>query len=71
MNTTKTLDDLPGERCAEALALLAFMRKQSMRWFVSGSKSASVARDLEACGYFRLVAEDDGPVELLCVENFR
>jgi hypothetical protein len=61
------IDDLPGQRCADALAMLAFMRRCSIRWFVVGSKSARVAQDLEACGYLRLRTATDGPVELLKV----
>ena len=44
------LDDLPGPRCMEALALLAFLRRCPLKWFVAGSKSARVAEDLALCG---------------------
>lgn len=61
----KVLDDLPGSRCSEALALLQFLRRQPIRFFVAGSPSARVAQDLADCGYFGLASEDDGPIEVL------
>ena len=58
VNATRPLDALPGERCADAMMYLAFIRQLSSPHYVlNGSRSWHVARDLANAGHLRLEYE--------------
>lgn len=61
--TQRPLDDSSDE----AIALLAFLRRQPLQWFVRGSASARYAMELADAGYLNLRHEQDGHIELLRV----